>query len=121
MILTPNQQEVLGYLLEEKRPVEYAEIQAATGMGASTVSRAVKSLERMGEVHLSTYPSPSGRGRRIKAIASRYSQGTLFPEPKEDWAAEVPATARDVYAAVLELAPNATIKALTEYLHLGGP
>lgn len=108
--------DVLGYVTEQKRPVEYVEIQEVLGMSSPTVCRHINRLVNRGLVVVTTKPSPTGQGRRALATATPYVQDTLIPTPEEDWPSKVTPMARAVYAAILELAPDATFRRLTAYM-----
>lgn len=116
--LNPTQTKVLGIILEARGPVWLKDISAQVDRTDATVSRVLDVLRRAKLIEVTSRPSPTGMGRRCYATAVQYFE----PEPRQpladDWPSKVSPLQRDVYAAILELAPEATYKALTDYLQV---
>lgn len=109
---------VLGVVLEAKRPISYTEIREALDMTAPTVTRAAHRLDKLGLVDILSRPSPTGHGRECLLVAPQYIKEAVPPQPEPDWPERVPKTARAIYAAILELAPDASYTTLMERLGL---
>lgn len=110
---------VLGVILSEGEPICLQDIAAKIDKSVPTVSRHVETLRRAHLVETESRVSPTGKGRQLFAYPSVTEKED---EPRtlcdKEWPSRVSPLQRDVYAAILELAPDASYAALTEYLQV---
>lgn len=114
--MTPAQAACYGAILEAKGPIAFLDVVEKIGKSPASISRYMKKLAAMKLIVVTSRPSETGSGRRCYACAREHVETTLAREPDPDWPSKVSPLQREVYAAILDLAPDATYAALTERL-----
>lgn len=110
---------VLGVILSEGEPICLQDIAAKVGKSTATASRHIETLRLAHLVETESRVSPTGNGRKLFAYpATTETKDEPRTPCDRDWPARVSPLQRDVYAAILELVPDATYSALTEYLQV---